>query len=130
MAIPIIKHVRIDFIEHADQRYPTVGDWFYGEETLYIRVSKMSDVRYMALVAIHELTETLICGQQSITQEQVDEFDMNFEAQREEGNLEEPGRDQTAPYYDAHQFAERQEKELAEKLEVDWNTYENEVNSL
>lgn len=130
MAIPTIDRVVIKFIKHETQRYPTCGDWELFGKSLIISVSRMEDVRHMLLVAIHELEEALICFHQGVTQEQVDEFDIQFEAKREEGNNEEPGGDPQAPYYDAHQFASRHEKELAKKLEVDWETYEAEINAL
>lgn len=130
MAELLIERIVIRFINHSQQRYPTVGDWELIDNTLIITVSRMSDKRRMLLIAMHELTEAIICYYQGITQEQVDAFDIKFEQEREEGNAEEPGGDPQAPYHDAHKFAERFEKDLAAKLEVDWQSYENEVNSL
>jgi len=139
--------ILIETIPHKEQRYPTVGDWQwttadeagldkqaykhipsqYGNEpTLVIRVSSMSDWRHEALVAVHELIEVLLCKHSSITEQQVNEFDMTYES----FSGMEPGDDPKAPYHHQHRFASIVEELLAMELGVDWQTYDREVNSL
>lgn len=140
----------IETIPHDQQRYPTVGDWeikkepiYYEsggpgastekigeEEVLYIRVSKLSDWRREALVAIHELVEVLLCKHDGVTTEDVDKFDMDFERRRKEGDLSEPGDDPKAPYVLEHCIATGIERILAAELNVSWKEYEEELEAL
>lgn len=98
--------------------------------TLNIRVSNMSDWRYEALVAFHELAEVLICQQRGISQDAVDKFDKEFEANREPGNEDEPGDDPKAPYRKEHFFATNVEALLSAELNVNFQEYEREVEAL
>src|SRR6185437_14162711 len=96
----------IETIPHEQQRYPTVGDWTYEPDgTLLIRISKLSDERREALIAVHELVEVLLCKQDGVTQEAVDSFDKEFEANRPPDNVDEPGDDLRAPYARQHCIA-------------------------
>lgn len=127
--------INIRTIPHSEQRYPTVGDWERwrnpaGQDTLRISVSIMSDWRFEALVAIHELCEALLCARAGVTPKQVDEFDLTFEANRVPGDNREPGDDPKAPYFAQHQAASQIERLMSAYLGVDWNAYEKEVNSL
>lgn len=126
--------VVIESIRHRDQRYPTVGDWFWDKGTLHIRVSEeVGGWREQALIALHEAVECLICKHKGIAQEVVDVFDKKFEEERELGlheMHEEPGDDAKAPYYKQHQIATGFERILAAELGVDWNTYANKIESL
>lgn len=123
-------HVRT--IDHDSQRYDTVGDWVYGNQPgeFHVTVSNMGNRDYEFCVAIHELVEAYLLRKRGVTQRQVDEFDNNFEANRPDGNIEEPGFDITAPYYKEHFFATGLEMLLAEKLNLNWQEYESTVNSL
>lgn len=121
-------------IPHKEQRYDTAGDWWYDEHgTLQVRVSQMSDWRYEALVLVHELVEVFICKQDGITQQQVDEFDMEFENRRSKSitnDFSEPGDHRFAPYQKQHCFATGVERILAACLGCKWSDYETEINSL
>lgn len=118
-------------INHKDQRYDTVGDWNWDKRgNLLITISDMGDWRYNFLVALHELCEVMLCRHRSIPQSEVDQFDMAFEARREEGNVDEPGDDLLAPYHAEHVFATKIEKQMAKELNVDWEEYDKTVGSL
>lgn len=127
-------NIKISTIDHKRQRYPTVGDWFFETtldgEQLIIRVSKMSDWRYEFLVALHELVEVALCRYSGVTQKQVDRFDMAFEKRRPEGNVDEPGDSNKAPYRVQHCIATGVERIVAAFLGVVWNDYADEVESL
>ena len=73
-----LKRIFIETIPHSKQRYETCGDWWWDDdgETLQIRVSDTGDWRYNAAVAIHELTEVLLCRDHGVSQEAADGFDM------------------------------------------------------
>jgi hypothetical protein len=89
--------VIIEEIPHKEQRYNTVGDWQYHDDTLQIKVSK-SDPRSTILVAIHELIEAVLCLDAGISAEEVDEFDLDFQ-------YGEPGEHKDCPYRIQHTIA-------------------------
>jgi hypothetical protein len=121
----------IETIPHEQQAYPTVGDWrFDADGTLQIKVSKLSDPRYEALIAVHELVEVLICKHEGIETETVDKFDKEFEAKRGPDNFDEPGDESTAPYAKQHCIATGVERILAAELGVSWKIYEEELEKL
>jgi len=121
----------IETIPHKAHRYETVGGWFYDSDgVLHIKVSKLSDWRREMLVAVHELIEVLTCKNDGVTQQIVDDFDMNFEANRHPNNEDEPGDDPTAPYVNQHCLATGIERILAQQWGVNWKEYEEELGNL
>jgi hypothetical protein len=113
--LPIV----IEAIPAAAQRYDTAGDWFYNSiGELRIFVNEASDPRYSFLIALHELVEVKLCEQAGITQEMVDEFDLNYKG-------DDPGADSKAPYHVQHNHATAVEKYVAEALGVNWEVYDN-----
>ena len=121
----------IETISNKDQRYPTVGDWYYDPDgTLHIKVSEMGHHEMEAAVAVHELVEVLLCRHRGIAQSEVDRFDEEFEAKRQEGDVSEPGDDRNAPYHKEHCFATGIERLLISELDIAWKAYDDTVNSL
>lgn len=115
----------IETIPHAEQRYPTVGDWWVDQAgTWQIRVSEMGNEKAAFLVGIHELVEMATCLSDGVTQEEVDKFDRHYAGEGE------PGDDMDAPYWKQHQLATTVERQAAQWLQVDWNEYEKLVDSL
>lgn len=124
-------NICIKTIPHDQQRYETVGDWYYGADGSWqFRVSQMSNWRYEVLVAIHELVECALCRHAGIAQVEVDEFDKAFEARRQEGNTDEPGDALDAPYRLQHGIATGVERIVAMLMGVSWSAYDAEINSL
>lgn len=118
----------IETIPHQNHRYTTVGDWFYDNEgTLQIKVSSLSDWRREMLIAVHELVEVLTCKHDGVSQEVVDKFDKNFEANRHPDNEDEPGDEPEAPYVKQHCLATGIERILAQQWDVNWKEYEREL---
>ena len=108
-------NVSIKTVPHKEQRYNTVGDWFYtGAMALNIRVSEMSDWRYEICVAIHELVEAFLCKYCGITQQTIDDFDQ-FHI-----NALEPGDLSDCPYHWQHNLASGVERIVATCLGVKW----------
>lgn len=123
--------ITIETIPHAQQRYPTVGDWqWQSEDDLLVRVSEMGDWRYNAAVAVHELVEVLLCKQDGVTEAEVDAFDMAYEARRPEGDESEPGDDPACPCAKQHCMATAVERMLVAALGVSWSEYDKAVNAL
>ncbi len=126
--------ISIKTIPHAAQRYETVGDWFFDDAgNLKIRVSDVGNPRYEFLVAYHELTEAMLCKERGISEEEVTEFDKQFERERAEGKHgdgDEPGDDPRAPYCHEHFIATRMERFMCNQLDVDWGAYEKAIEAL
>lgn len=121
-----ITKIVIEVIDHTAQRYDTAGDWWFDPDgTLHVAVSKMSDPRYTVLLAMHELTEAILCRHAGVTTEQVDAWDMG-----EGADLDEPGDDPRAPYHDQHDASSVVERFLAHQLAVNWNAYGDAFNEL
>ena len=95
-----------------EQRYDTLGDWFYENGDLHVRVSSIIGGRFeVYLIAIHELIEAILCERAGITPQQVDEFDLNYN-----GIEREPGDDMNCPYRRQHRFAMLIEHLVAHEL--------------
>lgn len=124
--------IDIKVIPHNQQRYETVGDWYFNSDNnrLTIRVSSMRNKKYEFLVAIHEQIEAMLCIERGICEKEITLFDIAFEARREEGNTDEPGDDPKAPYKNEHFFATSLERLMAAELGVDWRKYDEAVNAL
>lgn len=126
--------IELKTLPHSEQRYPTVGDWKFGNtskiEYLDILVSDMKNPNFEFLVAIHELIEAWLCKNAGISDESVTAFDTEYENKRQEGDFSEPGDSILCPCYKQHQIATGIEKILAAELGVNWKEYEDTVNSL
>ena len=124
--------ILIETVPHAEQRYPTVGDyWADPDGTERIRVSEMHDWRYVILVAVHELIEMMLTRHRGISEDSIGGFYMDFERRREQGlGTGEPGDDPAAPYRREHFFATNVERLLAAEIGVDWAVYERYVDTL
>ena len=117
-------NLQIKTVPDDQQRYNTVGDYYVDESGKRVFVvSDMHDWRYEMLVAIHELVESSLCRVRGITDDQIDAFDLAYQAARPEGDVSEPGDSTEAPYYHEHQFASKIEKIIADELGVDWDDY-------
>lgn len=123
-----IKKISIEFIPHKEQRYPTIGDWFFRDNELVIRVSDLHNWKYNAAIAVHELVEVLLCASDGVEQLAVDNFDTAFEMNRETGNYDEPGDDPEAPYHRQHGIATGIERVLIAQFGENWKQYEKRVN--
>src|SRR5271168_4307441 len=106
--------ITIVTIPHDQQRYETCGDWQWDKKgNLLITVSDMKNWRKNFLVAYHELIEVMLCRARSISQQEVDGFDLQYEAVRPPDDItSEPGDSPLAPYNKEHVFATKQEREM------------------
>jgi hypothetical protein len=123
-------NIIIKTIPHKHQRYETVGDYFKIGELDTILVSNMGNPDYEFLVAVHELVEMYLCQRRGISERSICSFDIKFEKNRKEGNLDEPGDDPKAPYQNEHNFATAVERMVCAALGVKWKEYEKAVNKL
>ena len=132
--------MKFDFriIPHHKERYDSVGDYFIRHGVWNFRVSRMQDKRYCWLVFLHEIIEWTICKLMGVKVRDIDRFDIAYEKARKLNrrapcgcNCEvEPGDDVHSPYFDAHQTATHCERLIASALGVNWDKYNNAVESL
>lgn len=123
--------IHVETIPHAQQRYPTVGDYWCEDGVQQIRVSQMVDWRYEVLVAVHELIEMALTRHRGVSEPRITEFDVEFEKSREQGLVHgEPGDHPDAPYRSEHFFATNIERLIAAELDVDWFEYDGYVENL
>jgi len=147
--------IQIEQIAHADQRYPTVGDWYFSQVTpagehnlapdrpilsliqsrealviLHIKASVLPDWKHTMLIAVHELVEVLLCINDGVSQEAVDKFDFKYERTRPAGDDSEPGDAVLAPYRNQHCYATAVERMLCAAFNLPWAEYESEIGSL
>jgi len=124
----------IETVPHKSQLYDTCGDWRTDPDgTVRIRVSALKNEDYEFLVGLHELVEQHLCKRRGITTQSVDEFDIEFEKQREKSltlSNAEPGDNRFAPYQNEHCIATGIERIMAAAIGVKWSDYETEINSL
>lgn len=126
-------NIKIEFIPHETQRYPTVGDWYWSDASkseLIVRVSIMGDWRSEFAVAVHEAFEALACQSVGIEEEDVTAFDLEFEKEREAGVHDEnaePGSDPRAPYLMQHEKATVIESLVTEFTDLRWREHEENV---
>jgi len=101
-------------VAHDDQRYDTIGDWQWEGSHLIVRVSNLLDFRSEVAIAIHEVVEALLCEANGISEQQVDEWDLEHEDADDPGSL--PG----CPYYNEHALATIVERLVVGRLGSDW----------
>jgi hypothetical protein len=127
-----IKKIFMEVIPHAKQRYETVGDFYNDVEgNLRIYVSELKGLehnKYELLVMIHEFIEVLLTKYHGVEEETISKFDIRFERDRKEGNVDEPGDDPNSPYKEEHCIATSVERLMCALLQCDWKDYERAVN--
>jgi hypothetical protein len=107
-------------------RYKTCGDYYYVGSKMFLDVCDQKNEDMNFLIMIHELIEEHLTKRSGITEPVIMAHDLMFEKEREEGKHDEfaePGEDPRSPYRDAHLFAEGIEKQICEKMGIDWNEY-------
>lgn len=65
-----------------------------------------------------------LCTHHNISSSMVDRFDMEFEENRTEGDVSEPGDSEYAPYHRDHCIATAIERLMCAELDVNWQEYE------
>jgi hypothetical protein len=115
----------------SEIRAKQAGDWqFEPHHNIIVTSLDVGDWKYNYLIMIHELIESLLCMVRGISEEEVTDFDVTFEAERDRGKHtpeDEAGDDPRAPYRKEHAFATAIERLIARELNVDWLEYEQAV---
>jgi len=124
-------NVVIKSIPHKKQRYETSGDWWFDTKgDLQIRVSEEMPEESQQLVALHEFAEVIMCRAQGITQKSVDQFDIEYEKNRKEGDQSEPGDHPHAPYNIQHSLATAIERIVCTQMNLSWSEHDAAVLAL
>lgn len=120
-------NIQILTIPREKMRHGVDGaDWYWDEQgNLQVRVCPMTNWRHEALLAIHEAVEALMCRHNGVSQQQVDQFDAQFDAANPD-DLD-AGDDPAAPYEREHCFATAIERTLCAELGVKWAHYDQEL---
>lgn len=131
-----MRNIDIQFIPHDEQRYNTVGDWWYDDATAdfpcgtaRIRISKLTSGRMMAALALHELVEMWLCQFFNVDQMLVDAFDRDFMLLHPNDDAE-PGDDPEAPYHIQHGFATAVERMFIAACGINWKEYDDILHTL
>lgn len=124
----------VETIPHKFQRYETIGDWFFKEDDLMVKVSDLGNIYYEWFVAEHEINEALMCKKDGISEKQVSDYDKAFEQLRKEYpeliGEQEPGDMISAPYNSQHKRATQIESVSVSLHGENWDEYEKAVNNL
>jgi|SRR5579863_1212770 len=129
--------VNIQVIPHEQQRYPTLGDFWWDEYgNLQIRISDLGDWRMNMGVAYHEFMESMFMKYNNISEPEQFTFDNWWEDQYNKGLVtdgsDEPGfsKDPKNCYRDEHNIADYLEHAFITRLGVDINKYRKKQESL
>jgi len=101
-----------------------VGDYYYSGDALKVRISDLGNADYEFLVLIHELVESYLCAKRGISEPRIAAFDQDHP------ELRDPGADPRSPYRKEHLFSETIEHLIAKELGINWDEYDEVVNSL
>lgn len=128
-------NIHIKIIHNDAHRTPhgggkiTGADWYFDDKgDLQVRVSKMSDQRYEMALALHEMVEALLCHLDGVSQNDVDVFDTEYDKTHDASNN--AGDDPHAPYRIQHNWATAIERTFTGAANVDWETYDKELEKL
>jgi hypothetical protein len=99
-------------IYHEEQRYDTVGDWWFEDDCLHVRVSRVLSQTEQWCVALHEIVEALLCKHKYGTSATciVDKWDFSHMRAKEPGELK------NCPYKREHTIASIAEQILELEL--------------
>jgi hypothetical protein len=126
--------INIETIPHNFHRYPTLGDyWIDHDGVMQVRVSKMGDEMYEAMVIIHELVEFFLLRHRGVQEPDIMKYDIAFEKRielGEAGDNEEPGFAKDCPYRQEHTLAQGVEMIMCAAAGMSWSDYDKAVYSL
>jgi hypothetical protein len=123
------KDINIKFIDSEDQRYPTCGDYWETDTSYEFRITKQVRDERSILILLHEMVEYFLCTRRGISEQEITEFDLEWEQKRQQGDqiADEPGNEPDAPYYWEHRFSENVERIVALEADIDWEDYERKL---
>lgn len=130
-----IQRVTMEVIPHEKQRLASnVGDYFIDAwNALHIRVSDTGNDDMNFLIQLHEFIEEHLTRRRGLTEPEIQAFDEQFEREKLDGlhpENAEAGFSKGCPYLREHMIATGIEMQLAGIMGIDWQDYEEKINSL
>lgn len=124
----MLPNIIIKTIPHNEQRYDTVGDYqsFDNGTIVEFRISDLNDPVFEQAISFHEQIEKFFNMLDGITDEMVDEFDLNWLPEK----YDEPGLDPACPYHCNHMKADAFERMFIQLCGRSWGEYENKLDEL
>lgn len=119
-----MKPIRIKTVPGIFQRYPTCGDYQDQGDYISMTITEQGNEDHEFLIMVHELIEWYIARKRGISEEQITDYDLEWE-KKDTAKADEPGNEEDCIYRHEHRFAENVERLLAHELGLDWNTYNN-----
>lgn len=119
-----MKPITVYFVEQADQRYPTVGDYYETESGIWFKITRFDNPAYSLAILLHELHEFFRNKQLGISVREVDTFDFAHP------ELDDPGLSPDAPYHKTHMEADAIERLSIVLSGADWVDYEAAIKEL
>ena len=117
--------LRVELVNHKEQRYATAGDWLFDADgSIIVRVSDTGNWLDAMLVAVHEIVEVILCEVNGVKLEDVDAFDMAFSGDGE------PGEHPNAPYFNEHATANIVEQLVALQARQKFHEYAARIDAL
>jgi len=119
------KRLSVYVIPHCNQRLNNgdVADYeAIDKHNAVIRVSDLKNNDMNFLIALHEFIELHLITKAGIKIEDIDKWDCE--------HPDEMGDHPNAPYRDAHKFSTMIEMIVANKLNVDWDEYEDKITEI
>ena len=112
--------LKIEVVPHAEQRYPTSGDWTIAPDgAINVLVSDTGNLASALLTGIHEAIEAILCRAHGVIEMDVCSFDIVHALKHALDDLE-PGADPEAPYFKEHAVADVVERLVAVAMGVPW----------
>lgn len=124
-----MKKIEVEFIDADKQRYPTAGDYWEDEDTIYFKITKQENSDYEALILLHELIEYVLTTKRGISEPSISQYDIDWNQTNEKGLCvgDEPGNEPGCIYAKEHRFSENLERLMALELGVDWFKYNDSI---
>jgi len=121
----VIREVSIKLVPASEIRNHDLGDYWFENNVLQIRVVELPEYSHSMLIAIHELVEAFMTDYQGIKEEDINKFDALYDAERVTGIHihDEPGFDNRACYRDHHTLCTAIEMMICSFLKISWKDY-------
>lgn len=124
------QQIEIQIVPLKEQRYETLGDYFYKKGVLHFKITDTGNHLYNKLILIHELIEQTLTDAMGIKEEQILRHDLQFEKLLKDGKVgfdDEPGDHKNSPYRKEHIISEVVERLMINHLNLSWKEYDKEI---
>jgi hypothetical protein len=113
------QQINIEIVPLKEQRYDTLGDYYYKKGVLHFKITDTGNPFYNKLILIHELVEQTLTEAKGIKEQTILRHDLEFEKLIKDGKVDpdsEPGDHKNSPYRKEHRLAEVVERLMLNHL--------------